>query len=250
MGEHFNPEVGFLFRNDIAKYYTSARFSPRPASIDAIRQLTYQVQLDYIENGAGQVQTRDAQGTFTIEFENSDQVSLLYADQREGLFEPFRIAQDVTIPAGDYQFESLSATYTLGQQRPVSGAVSVEHGTFWDGHKTTVGLGSGRIEVSPRLSVEPTLSFNQVRLPFGDFDQNLVSSRITYTATPRMFVSGLVQYSSSGRAVSSNVRFRWEYESGSELFIVYNETRDTDRPGFPGLEDRAFIVKINKLFRL
>ena len=50
--------------------------------------------------------------------------------------------------------------------------------------------------------------------------------------------------------MSSNVRFRWEYESGSELFVVYNETRGTERAGFPGVQDRAFIIKVNRLFRL
>ena len=44
-----------------------------------------------------------------------------------------------------------------------------------------------------------------------------------------------------------NVRFRWEYQPGSELFVVLNEQRDTLHRGFPGLTNRGFIVKINKL---
>ena len=65
-----------------------------------------------------------------------------------------------------------------------------------------------------------------------------------------MFVSALVQYNSSNNGLSTNVRLRWEYQPGSELFIVYNEQRDTLSPqAFPGLENRAFIVKINRLFR-
>lgn len=42
---------------------------------------------------------------------------------------------------------------------------------------------------------------------------------------------------------------RWEYQPGSEFFIVLNEQRDTVLSGFPGLTNRALIVKINKLFR-
>ena len=41
--------------------------------------------------------------------------------------------------------------------------------------------------------------------------------------TPRMFVSALIQYNSSTNSVSTNARLRWEYLSGSEFFIVYNE---------------------------
>ena len=50
--------------------------------------------------------------------------------------------------------------------------------------------------------------------------------------------------------MSANVRLRWEYQAGSELFIVYNEQRNTLSPrAFPEIESRAFIVKINRLFR-
>jgi hypothetical protein len=46
----------------------------------------------------------------------------------------------------------------------------------------------------------------------------------------------LPQYSSGDNAFSSNLRFRWEYQPGSELFVVYTDERDTasdvqTRPG-------------------
>jgi hypothetical protein len=76
-----------------------------------------------------------------------------------------------------------------------------------------------------------------------------VGSRITYTVTPLMFVSALLQFNSSSRVVSSNIRFRWEYLPGSELFVVYNDERDSLTRGIPDLKNRAFIIKINRLFR-
>ena len=48
-----------------------------------------------------------------------------------------------------------------------------------------------------------------------------------------MFASALVQYSSSDNVFSSNLRFRWEYLPGSELFVVYTDERDTLSIGFP-----------------
>jgi hypothetical protein len=67
--------------------------------------------------------------------------------------------------------------------------------------------------------------------------------------TPMMFVSALVQYNSGTDRVNANVRLRWEYQPGSELFVVYNEQRDTLAPGFPDLANRSLIVKLNRLFR-
>ena len=54
---------------------------------------------------------------------------------------------------------------------------------------------------------------------------------------------------SEADALLTNVRFRWEYQPGSELFVVYNEERDTLSRRFPALSGRSFIVKINRLFR-
>jgi hypothetical protein len=97
--------------------------------------------------------------------------------------------------------------------------------------------------------VEPTYSFNHVTLVQGRFITHLVGSRVTYSMTPLMFVSALLQYNSGTNTVSTNARFRWEYRPGSELFVVYNEERDTLTRSFPALNNRAFIVKINRLFR-
>ena len=67
--------------------------------------------------------------------------------------------------------------------------------------------------------------------------------------TPRMFVAALVQYSSSTTSLSTNLRFRWEYQPGSELFVVYTEGRATLPEHAMPLENRGFVVKINRLLR-
>ena len=111
------------------------------------------------------------------------------------------------------------------------------------------GFGGGRIEVTPQVSVEPGFSLHWIDLPEGRFSTQLVTMRTTYTATPLMFVSALLQYNSSNNSLGANVRFRWEYQPGSELFVVYNEQRDTLTPRFPELENRSVVIKINRLFR-
>jgi hypothetical protein len=68
--------------------------------------------------------------------------------------------------------------------------------------------------------------------------------------TPRMFISALLQFNSSNHTLSTNARFRWEYQPGSEMFVVYSDGRETLGRGYPSLQNRAFIVKLNKLFRL
>ena len=105
------------------------------------------------------------------------------------------------------------------------------------------------MSLTPQLSVEPAYSLNHVSLLAGRFTTNLVGARVTSTATPLMFASALVQYISTSGYVSANLRLRWEYRPGSELFVVLNEERDARTARHSGLASRALIVKINRLFR-
>ena len=252
VGTDFNPEVGFLRRDDFERSLASFRFSPRPQSIALIRKLSWEGRLDYITNRAGVLETREAQGQFGIEFENGDQFTTAYARSFEFLEQPFPIASDVTIPVGGYGFQDVQTSFALGQQRRLSGTLSVQHGTFFSGEKTTVGFNRGRLELTPQFSLEPSYSYNWVDLPEGRFTTQLVRTRTTYTVTPLMFVSALVQYNSSNDSLSTNLRLRWEYSPGSELFVVYSEDRDTDPftpDRFSELRNRAFVIKVNRLFR-
>ena len=255
--ERFSPGVGFVRRDDLRKSFGSLRFSPRPESVDWIRRLLFEGSYTFNTDSRGTVETREAVGTFQVELENSDRFSAFFTNTYDLLQQPFKIATNVTIPVGGYDFRNTQLSYSFGPQRRLSGNLSVDHGSFYGGTKTAIAVGGGfgpggggRIELSPRFSLEPGLSINRVELPQGRFTTQLITTRATYTFSPAMFVSALVQFNSSNRAVGSNVRLRWEYQPGSELFVVYNEQRDTLTPErFPELENRAFIVKVNRLFR-
>ena len=250
VGRNFNPEVGFMRRRDFRRSYVYGQFSPRPQGIEAVRQFTWGAGLDYIENGAGQVETRILQGQFRTDFENSDTLSADVQQDYEFLIEPFDITDDVTIPVGGYEFRDFQVSYRMGPQRRLAGSLSLQHGEFFDGDITAVGYSRGRIEVSRQFAVEPSVSLNRISLPQGRFTAKVATTRLTYTFTPRMFASALLQYNSTNNVLSTNVRLRWEYQPGSELFIVYNDQRDTLlNRGFPMLENRAFVVKLTRLFR-
>jgi hypothetical protein len=249
VGAHFNPEIGFVRRADMRKNFGQFRFSPRPRSIQSVRKFSWIGSIGYFENGMGRLETRERDAEFAVEFQSSDRLSIAFGDSREFLPRPFRIASGVTLPVGTYDFVSVRTGVTLGQQRRVSANVAVEHGTFYSGHKTVLDVGRGRMNLTPQLSIEPRLSITWVDLLEGSFATRLVGSRVTYTMSPLMFASALLQYNSCSNAVAANVRLRWEYQPGSELFVVFNEQRDTLASRFPTLANRALIVKINRLLR-
>ena len=252
--DDFRPEVGFLRRRNFRRTSLSGRYSPRPRSIESVRQFVLEASHDYfLTADTGWLETRQNQVAFQTELENSDQFGVRLSDSYELLQRPFSPSGgDVAIPVGGYGFTDVRLTYALGPQRLLNGRVEVATGGYFDGDITSVDLSRGRVDLLPQLAVEPSLSFNWIDLPGGSLRTDLVRARVNYTFTPRMFFSGLLQYNSASRTLGTNLRLRWEYSPGSELFVVYTEEQDTDplRPDrYDGLRDRGFVIKLTRLFR-
>jgi hypothetical protein len=255
-GAGFNPEVGFMRRTDFIQNFAQVRWSRRPKARSAIRKISLESALDYITDTDERLENRQGRLGVRTEMQSGDSWTVQYARDFEWVETPFPIVGR-TIPAGAYHFSAVRGAYTLGTQRKISGDLGAAHGGFYDGHRTDVSY-RGRAEISSRLSVEPTISLNRISLPGDSFTATLVSGRGTFSFTPRMLVAALVQYNSSNRLVTTNVRYRWEYRPGSELFLVYSDGRDTRDMAIPGaragawgtLLNRGFTVKLTRLFRL
>ena len=252
--DNFNPEIGFKRRDNFKQYDGFARFSPRITSSDRIRRLVFLAHTEsYWSADERELETRAHGFNFTTEFEQGDSFQISLNDEFEMLTKTFRIAPDVVLQPGDFDFTSYEISYRWGTQRDFSGRLSYRGGDFWSGTNEAIGFSAGRVELSPQLSVEPSYSINKVKLPEGDFQTELSRVRVTYTISPRMYFSGLMQYNSTQSSFSTNFRFRWEWAPGSELFVVYSDDRDTnpfDRPDSFELRNRGWAIKFNRLFQI
>jgi hypothetical protein len=247
---NFLPEIGFVRRTDMKRNFGMVRYSPRPASLKNIRRFSAQTSLLYLTDVQDRLDTRELSATFQTEFTNSDVFAVTAADNFERLVRPFNVAAGINIPVGVYDFHNLQVSYAAGQQRPISGTVLYEVGKFYHGDRQSISVNGARVQITPQISLEPSVGLNFVDLPEGDFTATVLRTRATYTVTPRMFVSGIVQYNSTTTSAGSNLRLRWEYAPGSELFVVYTDDYDTEaRGGVTPLRNRALVVKVNRLFR-
>jgi len=244
----FSPAVGYARRENFRRDLASARFSPRLKSNAWMRKLTWQSTLTYdTDADITRLENRSLDGSFGIEFHSGDTASVGYVDEYELIPTPFRIATGVTIPAAGYQNNTLSASYTVGNQRKVAGRVAAASGALYNGTRRETSY-SGRIALIPQFAVEPNISLAWVNLPYGNFAARLLAGRFTYTPTTRFFVSSLMQFNADAHTLNSSLRLRWEYLPGSELFIVYSDGRGTLGPG-SDLLNRSFAVKATRLLR-
>jgi len=238
------PGVGLARRTDFRKSAATLRYSPRPAGLPSVRKLTWELSLDYFEGATTrQIESREQRARFEVELASSDRIRLDGTRSFERLDRPFAVTPGLSVAPGDYPYQDVRLTFQSGAQRRVSGNVSLQHGSFYDGTLTSLGINGARIVASPQLSLEPGVTINRLDLAAGRETQQLLRWRIDYAFSPLMFSSALVQYNAVDRAFSTNLRFRWEYRPGSELFLVWTDSRRT------GFQEQAFVIKATRLLQ-
>ena len=83
-------------------------------------------------------------------------------------------------------------------------------------------------------------------LPFGKKNDYVTSPEISQMFGELIALWTIDCWKKIGEPKKFNII---ELGPGSELFVVYNEQRDTLARRFPNIENRALIIKLTRLFR-
>src|SRR5690606_32503465 len=104
--------------------------------------------------------------------------------------------------------------------------------------------------VSPHLELGGDYQLTMLRFPDRDQRANIHVGRLRVRTALNARASGdaFVQYNSTTDRLDVNVRLRYSFAEGTDLWLVYNEGLDTDRPGdiearAPFSLSRALILK-------
>ena len=132
---------------------------------------------------------------------------------------------------------------------PGLGTVRYRLGKYYDGDFNSFELTSDyRFGAKTTASVGWTRQ--DVELPGGSFVTHLIPVKATHSFTPLASIQALVQYNGQTAQFSSNIRLAILNRSGTGLFVVYNDRRDTT--SFTPVETlgRSFVIKFTRLFDL
>lgn len=244
--ENFHPAMGFLPRGSIHHYQPSGRIGFRPGN-ETVRRVFFRALSDFTYDLDWTLVTRNTWAHGVIVLDSDDQMTVQVNNRFELLDRPFEIHPGTTLPPGTYTFTSRFVRVNLSERRPVSGSLRYERGDFFSGDRRAVDL-RGALRLSSHLALLPSYQRNTVNLPEGNFVTNLGGLRINLTPTNNFIVNAFFQYNDTTDRVSTNLRVNYIYRPGSDLFVVYNETRDLLGSGIP-IQDRQLVVKLTYLWR-
>lgn len=189
IGESYNPEVGFLLRQGVRRYFPRFGYQPRPA-LRSVRNLNFGGAVDLYTDLDDRVQSRViSSDLFGVVFLSEDFVGLFGNSTLERLPGPFEIVPGVIIPQGEHEWEDAGVRFETNSSRPLSASGFLMGGGFFDGDRVSsqlnVGVRANRHLRSDTSWSATTSICSGDRSPATSFASASVSpGRQTFRSTP------------------------------------------------------------------
>jgi hypothetical protein len=252
VGENFNPEVGFLPRRGYRSPEGRVFLQLQPKRWSWIRRIAPHVSQNMFYGLDGELQTsRGHYHWFEVQPAQGGRFGHYVERIEDRPVVPFVVfnadGRRIAIAPGLYTWWNSVFEYRHNPSAPVSANVAVRHGSFYDGDM--IGFES---DISTRVGSRfiGSIGWNRqnIELPGGSFHTDLIPLKLSYAFTTLASIQALVQYNNQSSLVSSNIRLALLNRSGTGLFVVFNDRRDTTTFNPFETLGRSFIVKYTRLF--
>jgi len=218
VGSNFDPALGFVARSGIRDYQGNVAYRDR-VNGDVIRYWEAGLWSDLTTDLSNHVQSLYTYNPFVdLYTQDGDYVFLEVWEDRETT-SSFTLPHAIAVPAGTYTFPTVHFHTDTASGRMVSASIDVQHGGYFGGRIL-------QTDVTLNLNPNETLLFSarhvmqQIAMPAGNVSIHVEQIDSSVNITPDMYVRAQAQYDNISKAFALSVRYRWEYQPGSELLIV------------------------------
>ncbi len=226
MQRNFDPGIGFVQRKNVRLYRGGLSYNPRIYNYLGLERLQHDIfytQFDSLDTD--ELESSEFYvSVFDWHFLSGDAIHSMFdfTGAKEVLIEPFEISPGVVIPVGEYNFNQWKSNISFASKRPLSGSLTVEWGEFWSGNAENI---RARLsyKYAPwfRIRIEANQTFAD--LPEGKFTARILNSTFSFSASPQLTFSNLVQYDNRSRNLGWQSRMRWTPKPGNDLFVSLNQ---------------------------
>jgi len=252
---HYNPGAGFVGRQNFILTNPVFELNWRPAWKPDIVRAFSPACYPTIYHGVSDGKLQEASlycEPVSIDFQSGANITLFVEPTWQILTQAFEPLPEMRIAAQSYQYTRWGIQANTDFSAPYSVFVSANTGGYYDGQLSTVAALFSASPV-PNVAFSMNYEYNEFRGVAGQTQRSthLLAPQLRLALNPRLQLIGFYQYNTAAERGGLNVRFSWEFEPLSFLFIVFNDNRSLPNPRFimPFVRQEG-IVKISYLRQL
>jgi len=243
--KNFNPEMGFLYRENVSMVNSNLEIRPRPKKIPIVKQFSF-IPLDlkyFVSNDSKTLESAE----FLIRplgFKTNSGEWFQFDLIRTYELIPynFNIYKNIIIPKGEYWFNHYQFQFDTYAGRKFYLGTYFDFGEFYTG-KNTKTYFNFKWYPSKHFNISTDWIRNDVRLAEGNFITNEIGSRLEYAFTPKLLNSIYSQWNNYSQEVLLNYRIHWIPKVGSDFYLAVNQKIKTENNCFK-FTDFALLAKI------
>ncbi|MEK7818179.1 MAG: DUF5916 domain-containing protein [Bacteroidota bacterium] len=248
VGENFNPEVGFLRRKSFRKGDMLIFSRLRPENNFNIQELRPHISYRGFWNFTNIHESGFLHIDNHTEFKNGMEIHTGINLIHETVLNSFNPYNNISIQAGTFNHYEGQFIFMTKQSSELSFYSMMNIGGYYGGERLSISP-SLKWKMDQHLTLNLSLSRNQVSIPSGDFTTNLTRLRASYYFTPDVLLETLIQHNDKTKIFSMNLRFGWLRSSNTGLFFVYNQTSDILNDAL-GIKQQSVVLKYSHIFDL
>lgn len=255
-GEDYTPDLGFITARNFTQVTSEISYGWLPGEESKLR--SYRALLwgsARMRNGDRVAEILSTSTVFLYEFKSGNGGVIWQNLTREDLPEPIILSEDAQVPTGRYTFYTFGLDFNTTPGYLVRGNANLEIGTFYDGNKVTLNLGP-TWNASGHLELGATYTLNEINFPGRNqrFTSHVARLRSLYSLDTHFSIQSLVQFNNTRDIILANMRLRYNFGDGNDLWLVYNDGFNTDRgrfePELPLSNARTILLKYTYTFQL
>ena len=231
-GKDFLPGVGYTKRDDFTHLSWGARYDWLLGKGTAIRQVSPLQFAGFVvlRNEDRSVESAQLDYDIDLEWKSGAAVSLDFQMDYEDLTKEEDFPKDTVVPAGSYATFEVKGGYDMPGKQLLRTDFNWSVGGFYDGWRLELSV-KPTWNVSRHLEMSSEYEVNIIRFPERNqgFNSHVVRLRTRAALNTQVSLNAFIQYSSANDRFSTNMRFRYNFREGSDLWLVYNENLNTYR---------------------
>jgi hypothetical protein len=253
-GADYQPEMGFIRRRNFTDFSYSLAYFHYPEEgpfrrIDPF-QLFGSVALRNLD---GSVESAFIEHDFDLLWRAGSRLGLDLELYYEDLREPLDLPEGTTVLPGSYWFPRFEFDFGTPPGRQLRSFVGGGVQGYYDGWLANLWL-SPVWYASRFFELSTVYTLDVVRFPDRDqgFDSHILRLRAGVALDTRFSINSFIQFSNVSDFAAANVRLRYNFREGSDLWLVYNEGLNLDRertePTLPLTDNRTILLKYTYTF--